>query len=367
MSFAECILVLIISGLLTSSVILAKPARGITDHKVEALKQKILTKLGYKEPPVIRNISSNIHQQRMMIRKYKEHMRDQLYTEEDRYPETLRVYKPKESVNIPQTDDSLYDGALFSFDIDEKHPDDPQMETIISRAHLKLRINESYNRTARVKVHSDNVVFDMPDNEYVFSNIQMNTDVVYLDVTSLLKSWLENPKNKFGISVSLASNISQILNVVSKSFNSDKLHLHFEKDTEPLLEVFSYEKRIIGRQKRQSGSTGRRDCVKGDGENRCCRFQTYISFKDLQWDNWILHPEGYTGYYCDGECPHRFKMANTFTGIKSLLHMKNPSTFNSPCCVPSKLSKFMILHRDETGTAAFMDLDDLIVEDCKCA
>lgn len=95
MSFAECTLVLIISGLLTSSVILAKPTRSVPDHKVEAFKQKILTKLGYKEPPILRNISSSIQQQRAMIRKYKDHMQDYLHVEEERYPETLRVYKPK--------------------------------------------------------------------------------------------------------------------------------------------------------------------------------------------------------------------------------------------------------------------------------
>lgn len=272
-----------------------------------------------------------------------------------------------ESVEVQNGGERSQAEALFNFVIDEKHPDDPQMETIISRAHIKLHMKGSNNTTARVKVNSDNVLFNVLDNEYVFSNIETNADVVYLDITSLLTSWLESPTDELGISVSFSSNISHILNVVSKSLISDKLHLNFEKDLEPVLEVFSYKKHIIGRQKRQSGSTGRRDCVKGDGENRCCRFQTHISFKDIGWDNWIIQPIGYDAFYCDGECPHRFKMANTFTGIKSLLHMKNPSTFKPPCCVPSKLSKFMILHRDENGSIAFMDLDDMVVDDCKCA
>jgi hypothetical protein len=40
----------------------------------------------------------------------------------------------------------------------------------------------------------------------------------------------------------------------------------------------SYQKLILGREKRQTDTTSRRDCVKGDGENRCCRFRTYISW-----------------------------------------------------------------------------------------
>lgn len=367
MSLVDCTFVLIACVLLNSSVGIAKPTNIVPDQKVEILKQKILSSLGYKEPPVIRNISDSIQQQRAMIRKYREHIKGNSAVEEERYPETLSVYKPKDSVQLD--DNQTKSKMLLNFDIEEKHPDDPHVETVISRAHIKIYLKEAKNSSTQIQIHSDfnSDNFNLLTNHLVFSNVKQNVKTVYLDITTLLRSWLEHPSAQFGIAVSFSANISDILQISSKSLSDNGLQLNFQSGFEPELEVFSYQRPILGREKRQSDTTSRRDCVKGDGENRCCRFRTYISFADIGWDNWIIKPSGYEAYYCSGECPHRFKMANTFAGIKSLLHIKNPSTFSPPCCVPSKLSPFTILHRDENGQYAFMDLDDMVVEDCKCA
>lgn len=274
-----------------------------------------------------------------------------------------------DAFEIPTKEDESASKLSLNFNIGEKHPDDPHMETIISRAHAKIHLKESNSSMSQIKIHSEtnNDISNLLDNAFVFSNIQQNSDTVYLDITTLLQTWLENPTESFGITVSFSTNMSDVLKISSKSSSDKTGKLAFQDEMEPVLEVFSYQKLILGREKRQTDRTSRRDCVKGDGENRCCRFRTYISFADIGWDTWIIKPSGYEAYYCDGECPHRFKMANTFAGIKSLLHKKDPSTFSPPCCVPSKLSPFTILHREESGQYAFMDLDDMIVEDCKCA
>lgn len=39
-----------------------------------------------------------------------------------------------------------------------------------------------------------------------------------------------------------------------------------------------------------------------DGLNDCCRDKLYISFKDIEWDDWILEPKGYEAYFCRGSC-----------------------------------------------------------------
>ena len=72
----------------------------MSNKKVEVLKNKILSSLGYKEPPVIRNITNSIRQQRAMIRKYKEHISGTVTVGEERYPETVSIYKPKGNVQI---------------------------------------------------------------------------------------------------------------------------------------------------------------------------------------------------------------------------------------------------------------------------
>lgn len=40
----------------------------------------------------------------------------------------------------------------------------------------------------------------------------------------------------------------------------------------------------------------------GPGVHECCREKLYISFKDIGWDDWILHPNGYHAYFCRGSC-----------------------------------------------------------------
>ena len=95
MSLADCILALIVSVFLCSSLISAKPTKSVTDQKLEIFKQKILTSLGYTEPPVIRNISASVEEQRAMIRKYRQHIKGRVSVEEERYPESISVYKPK--------------------------------------------------------------------------------------------------------------------------------------------------------------------------------------------------------------------------------------------------------------------------------
>lgn len=34
----------------------------------------------------------------------------------------------------------------------------------------------------------------------------------------------------------------------------------------------------------------------------CCRDDLYISFEDIGWSDWILHPSGYHAHFCRGSC-----------------------------------------------------------------
>ncbi|KAG8000058.1 Bone morphogenetic protein 5, partial [Nibea albiflora] len=34
----------------------------------------------------------------------------------------------------------------------------------------------------------------------------------------------------------------------------------------------------------------------------CKKHELYVSFRDLGWQDWIIAPEGYAAFYCDGEC-----------------------------------------------------------------
>ena len=110
----------------------------------------------------------------------------------------------------------------------------------------------------------------------------------------------------------------------------------------------------------------KQDCSEGDEESRCCRYHMYISFKELFWDDWVIAPPGYDAYYCAGSCPHRYKMAHTFAGIQSLLHMMKPSKLPGPTCSPTSLSPVTLLHLDEHGYLRYTSYPDMIVNNCHC-
>nr|XP_058895162.1 bone morphogenetic protein 7 isoform X4 [Kogia breviceps] len=39
-----------------------------------------------------------------------------------------------------------------------------------------------------------------------------------------------------------------------------------------------------------------------DQRQACKKHELYVSFRDLGWQDWIIAPEGYAAYYCEGEC-----------------------------------------------------------------
>ncbi|XP_013365701.1 PREDICTED: bone morphogenetic protein 8A-like, partial [Chinchilla lanigera] len=38
------------------------------------------------------------------------------------------------------------------------------------------------------------------------------------------------------------------------------------------------------------------------GRRVCRRHELYVSFRDLGWLDWVIAPQGYSAYYCEGEC-----------------------------------------------------------------
>ena len=201
----------------------------------------------------------------------------------------------------------------------------------------------------------------------------LEPSVESFEVAKAIESWVNNNQSNFGLELSADSqNINELVEV---DFTDSSEHVETAVATlnntvpvqfSPTLDVYAHEKDILKRVKRNSRRNRRGDCRRRDGEARCCRYPIRISFADIGWDDWIIAPHEYKGYYCSGSCPYRYKVANTFSGIKALLHLNNPERVPSPCCVATKLSPFTILHYDDDGSYHFTDHKDLVVQQCKC-
>ncbi|KPP67179.1 inhibin alpha chain-like [Scleropages formosus] len=87
----------------------------------------------------------------------------------------------------------------------------------------------------------------------------------------------------------------------------------------------------------------------------CRRTELNISFEDLGWDNWIVHPKVLTFSYCHGNCTSRDRVT-TVLGLRQ-------------CCAPvPETMKSLHFHTTSDGGYSFKyeTLPNIVAEDCSC-
>ncbi|XP_014234703.1 protein 60A [Trichogramma pretiosum] len=104
--------------------------------------------------------------------------------------------------------------------------------------------------------------------------------------------------------------------------------------------------------------------------SRTCKIQTlYVSFRDLQWQDWIIAPDGYDAYYCSGECnfPLNAHMnATNHAIVQTLVHLVNPGKVPKPCCAPTKLSPISVLYFLDESNVILKKYKNMVVKSCGC-
>ncbi|KXJ77555.1 hypothetical protein RP20_CCG007219 [Aedes albopictus] len=97
----------------------------------------------------------------------------------------------------------------------------------------------------------------------------------------------------------------------------------------PVLHNLSRSKRNTQR-KRKNKSENRNPLIELPiDHHKSCQIKTlYVSFKDLNWQDWIIAPEGYGAFFCSGECnfPLNAHMnATNHAIVQTLVHLMHPS------------------------------------------
>jgi len=109
----------------------------------------------------------------------------------------------------------------------------------------------------------------------------------------------------------------------------------------------------------------------GDDVTVCCKRDFYIRFKDIQWQDWIIAPEGYHMNYCMGQCPQHLSgspgIASSFHAtVFSQLKINGINTAVSSCCVPTERRPLSMMYFNSQHNIVKMDVPDMMVESCGC-
>lgn len=265
------------------------------------------------------------------------------------------------------------------FDLHIPQPKDPNREKLIHSASLKifkaavrpenLPLTPTIDLAYRINIYQllEPVVHrnHKPLRRLLDSRLISleSTNWESFDIHSAVQAWSDDPNTNFGLEIDgQDENLASVVDLLT--VQPDFMDL-LPEELAPHLDVFTQTRTILSSRHKRSGT--KMDCVQGDGEEKCCRFPLWISFKDIGWDDWIVHPKGFQAYFCDGTCPHRYKSAHPFSEIMSLINMHNPNAMPAPCCTATRLSPLPLVHYNEDGDLVISTFEDMIVEECKCA
>uniref|UniRef100_T1JDG1 TGF-beta family profile domain-containing protein n=1 Tax=Strigamia maritima TaxID=126957 RepID=T1JDG1_STRMM len=104
---------------------------------------------------------------------------------------------------------------------------------------------------------------------------------------------------------------------------------------------------------------------------QCCKQSLYVSFRILEWDDWIIAPQGYYANYCMGDCARRGRTPDTFSSFHTHVieeyKNRNPYAVIQQCCAPTKLAPMSLIYFDQDSNIIKTDLPNMIVDECGCA
>ncbi|XP_041090097.1 bone morphogenetic protein 8A isoform X2 [Polyodon spathula] len=106
-----------------------------------------------------------------------------------------------------------------------------------------------------------------------------------------------------------------------------------------------------------------------DGRHACKRHELYVSFNELGWKDWVIAPQGYSAYYCDGECSYPLGSCMNATNhaiMQLVVHMLKPDEVPKACCAPTKLSPISVLFYDDNNNVILKKHRNMVVKACGC-
>uniref|UniRef100_A0A8C5HG06 TGF-beta family profile domain-containing protein n=1 Tax=Gouania willdenowi TaxID=441366 RepID=A0A8C5HG06_GOUWI len=137
------------------------------------------------------------------------------------------------------------------------------------------------------------------------------------DITATSNHWVMNPRQNLGLQLCVESADGRSINMKSAGV----IGRNGPQSKQPFLVAFFKASGVLLRSIRAAGgkkknsnrnkSTNQQESSRAskagdfntsEQKQACKKHELYVSFRDLGWQDWIIAPEGYAAFYCDGEC-----------------------------------------------------------------
>ncbi|KAI9516246.1 Bone morphogenetic protein 7 [Dissostichus eleginoides] len=206
------------------------------------------------------------------------------------------------------------------------------------------------------------------------------------DLTATSNHWVLNPGRNLGLQLALESTNGESINprvagLIGRSGpqNKQPFMVAFFKATEVhLRSIRSAQGGAKQRNPNRSKGTKNQEALRvanvaenssTDQKQACKKHELYVSFRDLGWQDWIIAPEGYAAYYCEGECAfplNSYMNATNHAIVQTLVHFINPETVPKPCCAPTQLHAISVLYFDDSSNVILKKYRNMVVRACGC-
>ncbi|XP_053678554.1 protein 60A-like [Anopheles nili] len=259
------------------------------------------------------------------------------------------------------------------------------------RLYRKLALNKyrTYNTSLTLTVYALTEL-DGESEMTEVSSMQLTGDYegwLEINVTGAVDLWLKNKLANHGLYIGAYFNDRAEREV--KLDDVGFVNVRGSDEFQPFLVVYANSqqqmmkpilqrqltrnKRSLQSRKRKAGKTDHRNPFQyhpSYDQHKSCRIQQlYVSFKDLQWHEWIIAPEGYGAYYCSGECnfPMNAHMnATNHAIVQTLVHLNHPTKVPKPCCAPTKLIPISVLYHIDEANVNLKKYKNMVVKSCGC-
>nr|XP_022908098.1 growth/differentiation factor 8 [Onthophagus taurus] len=332
----------------------------LTALRVEYIKNQILKKLRLKEKPSVSadSLPKVIRENAYIIPK--------LYDEDDNYTEEYYA-KTTRAVIFPYEDAARcirkirYPSACIPFQMSSGLQASDVSSAELWFYKLPDRLDD-HNQTFVINevAHWDSNKSFQKNQPLAIKETSITAAWLNVDVSYVVKNWLQYQDSP-----------THAINVVCKTCGNDKNQspIAHDGDRKPFIVIYTHNQERVKQHNRNKRQT---DC--GPNSNECCREHLYISFADIGWNDWILHPPGYNAYYCKGSCETAASLTLAGSDHNHILnrimlgkqHKKTTKLELKPCCAPTHYKPLQLLYMNDNKTITTKILPKMIVDSCGC-